>query len=225
MLPPLKRSGPRSFMEQSPVSCLLSWKWFLAHAAGVLTTAIAGLMAPLYAITTSEGLIYTLTASGWVGNALAACAINTTNTSDYSLVSWAFIIAVFAAMIACVTTIFHRQVSTGAWGALAMVAWLPLLVVVLFLATDGFPMPAFSALLPGIKVTITAGWGGILWAQLAMASLIVGGTIGSMRTHPPRFMDPPREQVFLEGSTFQKFETELAIRESLARQTGSNGRL
>ncbi len=79
-------------------------------------------------------------------------------------------------------------------------------------------MPAFSAVVPGVDVTITAGWGGTLWAQVIVGSLALGGTIVMSKAPSPKTTAPATQPNFLEGPAFHKLQAELVIRQSYAKE-------
>ncbi len=190
------------------------FKPFLGHAAAVLIAAIITLLSPLYIASTSEGEIYILTSNGWVGDAMVAYALNTTNSSDYPMVLWACLLAVTGSMVLLVTSLVQKKVSTSLWGTLTALAWVPVIVSCLFLAVDGFPMPAFSATISEINVVITAGWGGALWVQVVVGSIGHGGTVVMARAPTSKNTMSVSQQQFLDGPAFHKLQAELVIRQS-----------
>ncbi len=192
------------------------FKSFIGHALAVLAVAIVALLSPIYTVTTSEGEVYTLMANGWSGDAMASYALNTTNSSDYPTILWASILAVAGGMVLLVSTLVQKKTSIGLWGTLAALAWVPVIVPCLFLGADGFPMPAFFATIPDIEITISAGWGGALWAQVAVASLALGGTIVIAQASPSNTVAQTSHQQFLDGPAFHKLQAELVIRQSWA---------
>ncbi len=194
------------------------FKPFLGHAVAVLIAAIITLLSPIYVVSTSEGEVYSLNANGWIGNSMASYALNTTNTGDYPTVLWACVLAAAGGMVLLVTALVQKKVSTNLWGTLAALAWVPVIVPCLFLGADGFPMPAFSATIPDIVVTITAGWGGALWAQVVVASLALGGTILASHSPPAKTPAPAPQASFLDGPAFHKLQAELVIRQSYVEQ-------
>ncbi len=211
-------------MDQNPAAPAPDAKVFLGHALAVLVAAIVALFSPLYVASTTEGEVYTLMVNGWVGDAAASFALNTTNTGDYPTVLWACVLAITGGMVLLVTALLQKRVSTSLWGALVAVAWVPVVVPVLFLAADNFPMPAFTAVIPGIEVTITAGWGGALWAQVVAACLALGGTVLMSRETPSKITNPTLHSHFLDGPAFHKLQAELVFRQSYVNQHGELAR-
>ncbi len=194
------------------------FKPFLGHAAAVLIAAIITLLSPLYVASTSEGEVYMLMSSGWTGDPMASYALNTTNTSDYPMVLWACLLAVAGSMLLLVTALVQKKVSTSLWGTLAAIAWVPVIVSCMFLAADGFPMPAFSATIPEIDVVVTAGWGGALWTQVVVGSIALGGTVVMARVPTPKSTTPVSQQQFLDEPAFHKLQAELVIRQSYTKE-------
>ncbi len=208
-------------MGQNSLPPLPDVKVFVGHALAVLIVAITEMFSPLYVTSTSEGEVYTLMINGWVGNASASFALNTTNTGDYPMVLWACALALIGGMVLLVTALVQKKISTSLWGTLAALAWVPVIVLCMFLAADGFPMPAFSAVIPEEDVVITAGWGAVLWSQVVVASLAVGGTIMISQNPSSISETPTTRPQFLDGPTFHKLQAELVIRQSYAGENAS----
>ncbi len=189
---------------------------FLGHVLAVLIVAIWAMFAPLYVASTSGGEVYTLSAIGWSGDPAAGYALGTTNTGDYPSVLWALVIAVAGGLVLLVTVFVQKKTPVNLWISLAMLAWVPVVVPCLFLGADGFPMPAFTATDSTIDITISAGLGTALWAQVLVAGCTLGGTIVTYRLPAAKPVASASQTNFLGGTAFHKLQAELVIRQSHA---------
>ncbi len=80
---------------------------------------------------------------------------------------------------------------------------------------------AVAYAIPEEDVVITAGWGAVLWTQVVVASLAVGGTIMISQNPSPMSETPTTRPQFLDGPTFHKLQAELVIRQSYAGENAS----